>query len=200
MALAAAASSTCGYGLAFWSPSILIAQFGFDLPTTSWFYGSLLLVGGVIGVYSGGVLADRLGRSDRGAYAWVSAIAWICTAPFFVAAFLSPSPVWAWVLLVVPNALNILFVGPLTTAAQHLVPAHMRATASACFLLINNLIGIGAGSLMLGAVSDVMTPRFGDLALQYSAIGLCGLYVVAAVLGYLAARPLRQDWVDDTAA
>ncbi len=200
MALAAAASSTCGYGLAFWSPSILIVQFGFDLPTTSWFYGSLLLVGGVIGVYSGGVLADRLGRSDRGAYAWVSAIAWICTAPFFVAAFLSPSPVWAWVLLVVPNALNILFVGPLTTAAQHLVPAHMRATASACFLLINNLIGIGAGSLMLGAVSDVMTPRFGDLALQYSAIGLCGLYVVAAVLGYLAARPLRQDWVDDTAA
>jgi predicted MFS family arabinose efflux permease len=198
MALAAAASSTCGYGLAFWSPSILIAQFGFDLPTTSWFYGSLLLVGGVIGVYSGGVLADRLGRSDRGAYAWVSGIAWISTAPFFVAAFLSPSPVWAWGLLVVPNALNILFVGPLTTAAQHLVPAQMRATASACFLLINNLIGIGAGSLLLGAVSDVMTPRFGDMALQYSAIGLCGLYVVAAVLGFMAAKPLRQDWVDDT--
>lgn len=199
MAFAAACSSTCGYGLAFWSPSILIQQFGFDLTQTSWFYGSLLLVGGVFGVYSGGVLADRLGKSDRGAYAKVSGFAWICTAPFFIAAFLSPSPVWAWLLLVVPNALNILFVGPMTTAAQHLVPANMRATASACFLLINNLVGIGAGSWLLGGISDVMTPRFGDDALIYSAIVLTGLYVVAAVLGFLAVRPLRRDWVDDAA-
>lgn len=199
MAFAAACSSTCGYGLAFWSPSILIQQFGFDLTQTSWFYGSLLLVGGVFGVYSGGVLADRLGKSDRGAYAKVSGFAWICTAPFFIAAFLSPSPIWAWALLVVPNALNILFVGPMTTAAQHLVPANMRATASACFLLINNLVGIGAGSWLLGGISDVMTPRFGADALIYSAILLTGLYVVAAVLGFLAVRPLRRDWVDDAA-
>ncbi len=199
MAFAAASSSTCGYGLAFWSPSILIQQFGFDLTQTSWFYGSLLLVGGVFGVYSGGVLADRLGKSDRGAYAKVSGFAWICTAPFFIAAFLSPSPMWAWLLLVVPNALNILFVGPMTTAAQHLVPANMRATASACFLLINNLVGIGAGSWLLGGISDVMTPRFGADALIYSAILLAGLYVVAAVLGFLAVRPLRRDWVDDAA-
>ena len=199
MAFAAACSSTCGYGLTFWSPSILIQQFGFDLTQTSWFYGSLLLVGGVFGVYSGGVLADRLGKSDRGAYAKVSGFAWICTAPFFIAAFLSPSPMWAWALLVVPNALNILFVGPMTTAAQHLVPANMRATASACFLLINNLVGIGAGSWLLGGISDVMTPRFGADALIYSAILLTGLYVVAAVLGFLAVRPLRRDWVDDAA-
>lgn len=197
MALAAACSSTCGYGLAFWSPSILIQQFGFDLSQTSWFYGSLLLVGGVIGVYSGGVLADRLGKSDRGAYAWVSGVAWLATAPFFIAAFLSPSPIWAWALLVIPNALNILFVGPITTAAQHLVPAQMRATASACFLLINNLIGIGAGSWLLGGLSDVMTPRFGEDSLIYSAIVLTGLYTVAAVLGFLAAGPLRREWVDD---
>lgn len=197
MAVAAACSSTCGYGLAFWSPSILIQQFGFDLSQTSWFYGSLLLVGGVIGVYSGGVLADRLGKSDRGAYAWVSGVAWMATAPFFIAAFLSPSPVWAWALLVIPNALNILFVGPITTAAQHLVPAQMRATASACFLLINNLVGIGAGSWLLGGLSDVMIPRFGDDALIYSAIVLTGLYAVAAVLGFLATGPLRREWVDD---
>lgn len=199
MAIAAACSSTCGYGLAFWTPSILIQQFGFDLSATSWFFGSLLLVGGVIGVYSGGVLADRLGKSDRGAYAKVSGIAWIATAPFFIAAFLSSSPVVAWMLLVLPNALNILFVGPITTAAQHLVPAHMRATASACFLLINNLVGIGAGSWLLGGLSDVMTPRFGEDALIYSAIVLTGLYVVAAGLAFLTVRPLRRDWVDDAA-
>ncbi len=197
MAFAAAMSSVTGYGLAFWTPSILIESFGFDLTTTSWFFGSLLLVGGVFGVMAGGMLADHLGRQDRGAYTKVSGLAWLVTAPLFMAGFLSPSPVLAWCLLVLPNALNLLFVGPLTTAAQHLVPAHMRATASACFLLINNLVGIGAGSWLLGGISDVMTPHFGDSALQYSATLLCCLYFVAAALALLSVRPLRRDWMDD---
>jgi predicted MFS family arabinose efflux permease len=200
MAFAAAASSTAGYGLAFWVPSILIESFAFDLTTTSYFVGSLLLVGGATGVFLGGVLADRLGRMDRGAYAKVSGLAWLATAPLFIAGFLTPSPVLAWCLLLIPNALNLVFVGPLTTAAQHLVPAHMRATAAACFLLINNLIGIGAGSWLLGGISDVMTPHFGEEALRYSAIVMAGLYFVASALGLLAVRPLRKDWVEEPTA
>lgn len=200
MAFASAASSTAGYGLAFWVPSILIQAYGFDLASTSYFYGSLLLVGGATGVYLGGVLADRLGKSDRGAYARVSAFAWLVTAPLFVAGLLSPSPVVAWLFLLIPNALNILFVGPLTTATQHLAPAHMRATAAACFLFINNLIGIGAGSWLLGGISDAMKPRFGDDALRYSAIVVVSLYLVAALLALLAIKPLRKDWVEEPAA
>ncbi|WP_287812745.1 GIY-YIG nuclease family protein, partial [Pseudomonas sp.] len=35
------------------------------------------------------------------------------------------------------QALVYVWLGPVLTAVQHLVPAHMRATASASFLLIN---------------------------------------------------------------
>jgi predicted MFS family arabinose efflux permease len=199
MAFASAMSSLAGYGLAFWTPSILIHVFGFDLTTTSYYFGSLLLFGGVAGILLGGVLADRLGGLDRGAYARVSMAAWVITAPLFVAGFLSSSPVVAWFLLLIPNALTLVFVGPLTTATQHLVPAHMRATAAACFLFINNLIGIGGGSWVMGALSDVMTPRFGDEALRYSAVALAGCYLIAALLALFAIKPLRQDWVDDPA-
>jgi predicted MFS family arabinose efflux permease len=200
MAFASAMSSTAGYGLAFWTPSILIQSFHFDLTVVSWFVGSLLLLGGVTGVLLGGVLADRLGKGDRGAYAWVSSLSWLITAPLFIAGFLSTSPVVAWCFLLVPNALNILFVGPLTTATQHLVPPQMRATAAACFLLINNLIGIGAGSWLLGGLSDLMKPQFGDEALRWSAIALVCLYFVASGLALLAVKPLRKDWVDEPAA
>jgi predicted MFS family arabinose efflux permease len=200
MAFASAMSSTAGYGLAFWTPSILIQSFHFDLTVVSWFVGSLLLLGGVTGVLMGGVLADKLGKADRGAYAWVSSLSWVVTAPLFIAGFLSSSPVVAWIFLLIPNALNILFVGPLTTATQHLVPAHMRATAAASFLLINNLIGIGAGSWLLGGLSDLMKPQFGDEALRYSAITLVCLYFVASGLALLAVKPLRKDWVDEAAA
>jgi len=200
MAFASAMSSTAGYGLAFWVPSILIQTFGFDLQVTSYFVGSLLLIGGATGVFLGGVLADRLGKADRGAYAWVSSLAWVVAAPLFITGFLSSSPWAAWLLLLVPNALNVLFVGPLTTATQHLVPPHMRATAAACFLLINNLIGIGAGSWLLGGLSDLMTPQFGAEALRYSAIVLVCLYFVASALALLAVRPLRRDWVEEPTA
>jgi predicted MFS family arabinose efflux permease len=200
MAVAAAMSSTVGYGLAFWTPSVLIQAFQFDLSQTSWFYGSLLFVGGVMGVYAGGVFADRMGKADRGAYVRVPAWAWLVTAPLFIAGFLSPTPFLAWFLLLLPNALTLVFVGPLTTAAQHLVPPQARATASACFLLINNLAGPGLGPLLLGAVSDVMTARFGADALRYSAVAVTGLYFMAAALAFLAVKPLRRDWVDDPVA
>ena len=96
-------------------------------------------------MFAGGWLADRLGGADRGWYAKLPAIAWLITAPTFAAGLLAPNLWLAWPLLLIPNALNILWLGPVTTAVQHLVPRRMRATASASFLLINNLIGLGVG-------------------------------------------------------
>ncbi len=194
LGFAAASSSLCGYGLAFWVPSVLVRSLGFDLGQVGQFVGSLLLIGGSAGVLTGGWLGDRLGMRDRGWYARLPALAWMMTVPLFAGGLLVDSPTLAWVLFLVPHGLNILWLGPVTTAIQHLVPAEMRATASASFLLINNLVGLGLGSLVMGALSDAMTARFGADALRYAAVGTLGFYLVAAVLGLLAVRPLRHDW------
>ncbi|GAA0739171.1 spinster family MFS transporter [Sphingomonas japonica] len=195
MGFAAGFSSMCGYGLAFWVPSVLIRSFGFDLFTAALYIGSVLLIGGCAGILLGGSLADRFGVRDKGAYAWLPAIAWVVTVPLFAAALLVPSPYVAWFLFLIPNGLNILWLGPVNTAVQGLVPSHMRATASASFLLINNLIGLGLGSWLMGAMSDAMTARFGEEALRYATVAALGFYVVAAVLMLLAVKPLRRDWV-----
>ncbi|HEU4960406.1 MAG TPA: MFS transporter [Sphingomonas sp.] len=195
MAVAAGCSSLTGYGLALWTPSVLIRSFHFDLITTGQFMGSLLLIGGTLGVFAGGWLADRLGPGDHGWYAKLPAIAWLVTAPTFAAGMLSSgSPVLAWVLLLVPNALNILWLGPVTTAVQHLVPQHMRATASASFLLINNLIGLGVGPWLMGRLSDAMMASRGADALRDAAILCLGFYLIAAALMLFAVRPLRRGW------
>lgn len=196
MAIGAGFSSMCGYGLAFWAPTFFVRSFGFDLSTTSYFFGSILLVGGTIGVFMGGVLADRLGRSDRGAYAKLPAIAWLICVPLFAGGFLTNNVTLAWFLFLIPNGLNILWLGPVTTAIQNLVPPQMRATASASFLLINNLIGLGAGSWAMGAMSDAMTASYGNEALRYSAVTALSFYVIAAVLMLFAVRTLRRDWVE----
>jgi MFS family permease len=201
MAFAASCSSLVGYGLALWVPSILMRSFGMDIIGAGQFMGSLLLVGGTAGVLAGGVLADRLGRADRRWYAYLPALAWLVTAPFYLAGLLSPTSLTlAWLLLLLPNALNILWLGPVVTAVQNLVEPPMRATASACFLLINNFVGLGVGPLLIGTISESLRSTYGVESLRYATIGVLGFYVVAALLMWLAARRLRSDWVEDAPA
>ena len=199
MAIAASCSSLAGYGLALWTPSVLERSFGFGLIERGQFLASIFLIGGTAGVFLGGLLADRLGQGDRRWYARLPAIAWLITAPLFAFGLMSSDPWMAWALLLIPNALNILWLGPVTTAVQHLVPARMRSTASASFLLINNLIGLGVGPTLIGALSELFKERFGTEALRYAAVSVVGFYIVAALLMMLAVRRLRDDWVEDSA-
>ena len=195
LALGAAASSICGYGVAFWLPSFFQRSLGMTLVDTSMFYGALTLIGGVAGIWLGGVLADRLGK-DRRAYALVPAAAFLVALPFFVAA-VNAGPLWlVFLLFLVPTGLNLVWLGPVITAVQHLAPPEMRSTASALFLLINNLLGIAVGLYFFGAVSDALAPRFGAESLRYAIYCGLGFYAVAAMLMYLASRTLPRDWVD----
>lgn len=196
LALGAASSSMLGYGFAFWFPQLLQRSFGLDLVQTSQFYGGVLLLGGIAGVLGGGMIGDRLGARDRGRFASIPALAFLLAVPLFAAGILSSSVALAFALFLIPQALAYVWLGPVITAVQHLVPAEMRATASASFLLINNLVGIGGGTFALGALSDALADGYGADALRVAMlIGLI-CYLLAALLMALAAKPLRADWVD----
>ena len=199
LAFAASFSSLSGYGLAVWTPSVLERSFGMGLIDRGQFMASLLLVGGSAGVFAGGWLADRLGSHDRGWYAKLPAIAWLVTAPTFAAGLLlSSNHTLAWLVLLIPNALNILWLGPVITAIQHLVPGRMRATASASFLLINNLIGLGVGPYLIGWLSDALKHSYGTEALRYAAVAVTGFYLLAALLMAFCVSRLRTNWVEDS--
>jgi MFS family permease len=199
MAFAASCSSLAGYGLALWVPSVLERSFGLGLIERGHYLASLFLIGGTAGVFAGGWFADRLGQADRGWYAKLPTIAWLITAPTFAIGLMVNDPWLAWPFLLIPNALNILWLGPVSTAVQHLVPQPMRSTASASFLLINNLIGLGVGPTLIGALSVLFKARFGTEALRYAALSVVGFYLVAALLMTLAVKRLRAAWVDDPA-
>lgn len=198
LAFAASCSSLSGYGLAVWVPTVLERSFGMGLIARGQFVASLVFIGGCAGVFAGGWLADRLGARDRGWYAKLPAIAWLITAPTFALGLLAPNLFLAWVLLLIPNALNILWLGPVITAVQHLVPRPMRATASASFLLINNLIGLGVGPYLIGAISDALKQDYGSEALRYAAVAVTIFYLAAAFLMLLCVSRLRSNWVEDS--
>ena len=200
LSFGAASGSTLGYGLIFWLPALFTRSFGLSLGEIGWFYGSIVLVGGMLGTWLGGAIADRLGPQRPGAYAAIPALCFVLAAPAYAAALFAPSLPAAWVLFVICQTLGLAWLGPVITAVQQLVPASMRSTASASFLLINNLIGIGFGVYMFGELSTRMSERYGDESLRYSILYGLAFYLLAAAFYALASRRLKRDMIDPVAA
>jgi sugar phosphate permease len=196
LSVGASFSSMMGYGLFFWLPSLLHRSLGLSLVEAALAFGSLLLVGGLTGIWLGGFAADRYGQRHRSRYALYPAIAFIATVPFYFVGVLSTN-VWMFMAVsIVPTALGLAWLGPVLAAVQQLVPANMRATASALFLFINNLIGIGLGSYLLGLLSDALRVLFGAESLRYAILAGTVFYFVAAALFLYASRHLDAEWQD----
>ncbi len=194
LSFGAASGSILGYGLIFWLPSFFTRSFGLALDEVGWFYGSIVLVGGVAGTWLGGWIGDRVGPGNPGAYARVPAICFLIAAPVFAAGLFAPSLWLGWLLFTIGQMLALAWLGPVIAAVQHIVPPNMRATASASFLFINNLIGIGFGIFFLGFMSDRMNATYGDQALKYSILYGLGFYVLSSAIYFVAAARLKRDW------
>ncbi|MDO9588240.1 MAG: MFS transporter, partial [Brevundimonas sp.] len=175
------------------------------------YYAGIALIGGVLGIWAGGAIADKLSKRGKGAYPLTPAIAFLISAPMFILAMNSPwliglvipgggtnaqQLILAFLIFLIPTGLNLAWLGPITASIQHLVPAPMRSTASALFLLINNLLGIAVGFYYFGWMSDLLAPRFGEESLRWAIYTGMGFYLLAAVLLIGASRTLKRDWVD----
>lgn len=211
LALGAASSSVCGYGVAGWLPLFFMRSFDLTLKQVSWYYSGIALIGGLLGIWLGGAIADKLAKRGKGAYPLTPAIAFLISAPCFILAMNSPwliglvlpgggtpmqALILAFLIFLIPTGLNLAWLGPVTAAVQHLAPAPMRSTASAIFLLFNNLLGIAVGFYYFGWMSDLLEPRFGEESLRWAIYTGMGFYLMASVLLIGASRTLKRDWVD----
>jgi MFS family permease len=195
LSFGAASGSILGYGLIFWLPSFFQRSFGLAADEVGWFYGSIVLVGGMAGTWLGGWLGDRLGPARPGAYAMIPAICFLVTAPAFALGLFAPKLWVAWLLFALGQMTALAWLGPVIAAVQHIVRPAQRATASASFLFVNNLIGIAFGIYFLGWLSDRMRAAHGEASLQYSILYGLAFYLLSAAIYFAAARRLKRDWV-----
>ena len=194
LSLGAGCGSIMGYGLLFWLPSFFMRSDGMSLLAVSRLLGALLLFGGIPGILLGSYIADRIGARDRRAYAIVPAVAFLCVLPCYVIGTSLPMGPAAVVFFLIPAALQLMWLGPVITAIQHLVPPTMRSLASAIFLFITNLLGLGLGALLIGFASDQLAARFGSASLRYAILGGTVFYILAAALFFAAASRIRRDF------
>lgn len=194
LSLGAACATMVAYGLFFWLPSFFVRSYGLNLMDASLAFGALLLLGGIPGIWLGGYVADRIGPLRKSTYASLPAVAFLFTVPLYAFGVLAPTFSTMFVVMIVPMALGLAWVGPVIAAIQHVVKPDMRATASAILLLITNLVGLGIGTVLIGYGSDYFQIQFGADGLRYAILGASGFYLAGAVLFLCAAPRLERDW------
>lgn len=193
LAFGAGFGSLAGYGMTFWLPSFAARTLRLPLLDIAQYGSIIALVGGVFGIWLSNWLGDRFGARNRAAYAMVPAVAAVLIVPLYAAAILNRDLVLALPLFLLPTILSVAWLGPVLAAVQNIVSPSVRATASALFLLVNNLMGFVGGTLIFGALSDYFATRFGPDSLQVALLIGLGFYLVSALLFALAARRLATD-------
>lgn len=158
--------------------------------------GLVVGVFGATGTFLGGQLADRAAKSDASGYATVPAVAALVGFPVFALAMTAPGAGVSILLLGLPTLFSSIWYGPVFASVQSLVQPQSRATAAALLLFIINLVGLGFGPLVVGAVSDLLAPTLGEAdAIRWSLIGTSVIGLAAAVMFWAARKTLGRDIV-----
>ena len=110
------------------------------------------------------------------------------------------NPYVAIAILVLPSLLNSLWLGPAFGTIQNLAPTRMRALASAILLFILNIIGLGLGPFLVGVLSDLLVPSFGEESLRYAILIATVAYFWAGAHFLLAGRTIARDLEEASAA
>jgi len=194
MVLAMGLNALVLYSVASWTASFMIRSHGMTSGEVGTWLAMILGLGGAIGVFGGGLIADRLGVNDRRWYMWLPALAGIISLPFGAYVYLAEGSTTAMLCAIVPGLLSGVYLGPSIAAMHGLVGVRMRALTSAIVSLISNLIGLGAGPFIIGLLSDLLAPSKGVESLRYAM-----LYVIPAIQlwavchFYLATKTLEAD-------
>ncbi len=188
-----------GYGIGIWTPAFLVRSHGMSLQAAGAVMGLLGGLAAVIGTLASGWMSDALCKRDARWRLGVPLIGCVLSLPLGLVFYMMPAGAsWMVGSLVVPHAIGLFvlfsmttvwWVGPVYAALSGVVAAHRRTTAYAVFNLALMMVGAGLGPLVVGALSDLLTPAYGHEALRWAlAIGMSA-YVLSMLALAAAIRP-----------
>ena len=182
-----------GYGSYSWIPAMLIRRYGWSQATTGLVFGIIVGVSGTLGIVSGGRLADWLRQKGYvDANLRIALWAAIAGLPFVLLFPLAPTAAGAAALLVPVAFFMSMPFGVAPAAIQQMMPNTMRAQATAFYLFVINLVGIGLGPTIVAALTeDVFRDK---QAVHLSLLVVGGVsYTLAIILLSAGLKPYRRS-------
>jgi MFS family permease len=174
--------SFSSYGTTAWVPTFFKRNHGWTEGEAGMVYGAIVAICGTLGIVAGGRFADWLAeRGHKDATMRVGLIAALAWFPSGMIYPLVSDPYWAAALLVPTVFLASAPFGVAPAAVQQMMPNTMRGQASAVYLFVVNLIGLGLGPTAVALVTDYV---FGyDESVRYSLLIVTTIaHIVAGAL------------------
>lgn len=192
--------SFISYGSASWLPTFFIRIHGFTQTQIGIWYGSIVIIFGTAGIISGGILAGKL--TERGMKDAKMRIGFIAAGLHLPLGLLFPLiPNGNLALLILCPAVFTIAMpfGVAPAAIQEMMPNRMRGQASAIYLFVVNLIGLGFGPLAVALCTDYL---FKDemklhysLALVSTLFGALSMYLLYKGMGHFRkSMEHKEEW------
>jgi MFS family permease len=194
-----------GYGTSAWIPEFFIRLHEWTPARVGAAIGLVTMIFGPLGIMFGGWWGDRLmqkGHTDsKLRVSLMAALAWL---PFGVAGPLMPSGELALLCLAPALFFSSMHWGIAPAAIQEIMPNQMRGQASALYLFVINLIGLGLGPMTLALVTDFVFQNDQQihlsLVLTTTAATLLAIVCLAMSLSrFRASRQRYEAWTQSQA-
>ncbi len=193
VALACGIHTIGNYGVGNFFAPFLARIHGMSAGEIGTWMGLSAGIGGMAGTFLGGFLGDKLAKIDVRWYIWLAVIAELVNfIPLAGSIFLSSTTLVLFFYFI-SAFLTAIYLGPSLAVTHSLVDAHKRALASAILFLILNLIGLGGGPLLVGAISDYLSADYGAESLRYAFCVTFLTGAIALVLFYMASTFYPQE-------
>jgi len=193
IAFGCAMSAFVSYGTSNFMPSFMIRYHGISPSEIGLTLGIVTGIGGMIGTFLGGSLTDKFAAKDTRWYMWLPGLTAVCAIPLALVTYHTGDKYIMLGTYFIVVILSTLYLGPSIAITHRLVSPSMRAMSSAVLFFVLNLIGMGLGPVLVGAISDFEAARTGADGLRTAlTIGTC----IAVVKGYLfwrAGTKLPED-------
>jgi len=160
-----------------WQPTFLIRSFGLKTGELGVWLAVIYGVGGMLGVYLGGVLASRRAGNNERLQLEVAAFTVVVAGVCAVLIYLMPNYHLALGLMALSNMAAAAVCAPAWAVILTLVGEQMRASTTAIAAFFASLIGNGLGPLATGTISDALGHLFGQESLRYALLILCFGYL-----------------------
>jgi MFS family permease len=179
-----------GYGVLVFIVSLMIRLYGLNVAQAGATFGAISALGAVVGNLSGGLLADKLAKRALALVPRMAGWTMIVAVLLFDVALAAPTIIVLAPLLFVAMAILNAILPPMFSALHLVCGSKRRAMAVAVAFFFANLIGVGLGPVIAGALSDFLSGIYGPAeGLRYA------LMIVMVVLmpgGWLMLRSAKH--------
>jgi len=182
-----------GSGLSTWQPAFFIRVYGMKTGELGTWFSAIFGLTAVAGTYAGGELATRFAGGDERLQLKTMAVAYCIFGFISAMAFVVSNKYAAFALLAIGGVTINVTTGPILAIIQSVIPSRMRAIAISLVYFFANLVGLGLGPLVTGALSEFFERRFGSESLRYALLCMYPGYAWCAFHFWRASRSVARD-------